>query len=139
MIANLATAIAMTIAIIALFISINASKLQRKSLRANLFNDISSRIRELEDQWKNCDTREKKQNWYERLFNAFEYFTFFVNQRELSNEMGLYYKSGIETYIERLKGEQYLELLEVYKKRPKEQFSELRKYYKNEIGKDLPF
>jgi hypothetical protein len=139
MIVNIVMALAVLIAVSALIISIKALRLQKNSLQADLFNDISSRIRELEDQWEDCDTKEKKQNWYQRLFNAFEYFALFANQGTLSKKMRHYYKSGIKTYVERLKENQYSELLEAYSKRPKEQFSELREYYKNEIGKDLPF
>ena len=139
MIANIATAIAVGFAARALYLNAKAVRLQRDSAQANLFNDISSRIRQLEDQWIDCDTNEKKKRWYERLFSAFEYFAFFSNRDKLSTEMNQYYSSGIKTYVERLKWKDYSELLEEYKKRPKEQFSELRKYYRNEAGKNLPF
>jgi len=139
MIANIATAIIVGFAARGLYLNAKAVRLQRDSVQANLFNDISSRIRQLEDQWVDCDTNEKKKRWYERLFSAFEYFAFFANRDKLSTEMNQYYSSGIKTYVERLKWKNYSELLEEYKKRPKEQFSELRKYYKNEIKKDLPF
>jgi len=139
MFANIAIVIAMIIAGIAIFMTRNTINLQRKSTQAQLFADISSRIKQLEDQFAECDSMEKKKQWYERLFNAFEYFAFFANQGILSNEMRIYYKSGIKTYIERLQWSQYDELLDAYKKRPKEQYCELRKYYRNEIGADFPF
>jgi len=139
MFANIATVIAMTVAIIAIIMTKNTIDLQRKSIQAQLFSDISSRINELEDQWFLCDTQEKKRGWHEKLFNAFEFFAFSVNQKILSKEMKTYYKSGIKTYIERLKWPQYAELLDAYKKRPTEQYCELRKYYQNEIGTDFPF
>lgn len=139
MFANIATVIAMIIAIIVIFMTKNAINLQRKSAQAQLFSEISSRINELEDQWFSCDTQEKKTGWYEKLFNAFEYFSFFANQGILSKEMKIYYKSGMKTYVERLQWPQYSDLLDAYKKRPKEQYCELKKYYQNEIGKVFPF
>lgn len=139
MFANIATVIAMGVAIVAIFMTKNTINLQRKNTQAQLFSDISSRINELEDQWFSCDTQEKKNGWYEKLFNAFEYFAFFANHGLLSKEMKNYYKSGMKTYVERLQWPQYAELLEAYKKRPKEQYCEFRKYYQNEIGTGFPF
>ena len=140
MITNMAIAFAVGISAIALFYSGSAFRLQGKALRANLFNDISSRIRQLEDQWAQCKEEKDRKMWYERLFNAFEYFAFLANHGSISSEMKEYYKSGIKIYVDRLiTKKEYLSLFEEYKKRPKEQFSELRKYYKNEIKKELPF
>lgn len=139
MFANIATVIAMIIAIIAIIMTKNTIDLQRKSTQAQLFSDIASRISALEDQWFLCDTQEKKIGWYEKIFNAFEYFAFFANQAILSKEMKTYYKSGMKKYVERLQWPQYTELLAAYKKRPTEQYCELKKYYQNEIGEGFPF
>ncbi len=140
MFANIGTFIAVGFAAKAIFLNTRAVRLQRDSNQVNLFNDISSRIRQLEDQWIACEKKEDRIMWYERLFSAFEYFAFFANKKKISLEMRTYYKSGIETYVNRLTtNEEYSSLFEEYKKRPKEQFSELREYYKNEIGKNLPF
>lgn len=139
MITNIAIAIAVIISAAGLFYSGSAFRLQRRTLRANLFYDISQRIRELEDQWPKCKKLEEKKQWYERLFNAFEYFAFFANRKELTSSMKEYYKDGIQTYVERIKWEQYSDLLEEYKKRSPGQFNELRRYYKNAIRKELPF
>ena len=143
MITNMAIAFAVVISAIALFYSGSAFRLQRKALRANLFNDISSRIRQLEDQWVECKNDEDRKRWYGRIFSTFEYFAFFANRNEISKEMKHYYRSGIETYVERLK-RKHEDLFNVYKERAKKdiskrQFCELRKYYENEIGKKLPF
>lgn len=140
MIANIGTVIAVGFAAKAIFLNTKAVKLQKDSNQASLFNDISSRIKQLEDQWPACEEKEDRIMWYERLFSAFEYFSFFANKKKIPPEMRTYYKSGIETYVNRLTTEkEYESLFEEYKKRPKEQFSELREYYKNEIGKILSF
>jgi len=143
MIIGIFTTFAVIAAVIALFFSAKAIFLQRKSMQASLFNDISSRIRQLEDQWINCKSEEDKKKWYERIFSAFEYFAFFANRNEISKEMKHYYRSGIETYVERLKSK-HEDLFNVYKERAKKdiskrQFCELRKYCEHEIGKKLPF
>jgi len=142
-ITGIVMAFAVIVATIALFISARAIFLQRKSMQANLFNDISSRIRQLEDQWVECKNDEDRKRWYGRIFSTFEYFAFFANRNEISKEMKHYYRSGIETYIERLKSK-HEDLFNVYKERAKKdiskrQFCELRKYYEHEIGKKLPF
>jgi hypothetical protein len=125
MCADIATVGAMIFAGWAILMTRNSINLQRKSTQAQLFSDIS-----LED----------IKRWYERLFNAWEYFAFFVNRKEISPEMSKYYRSGIITYVKRLSTKkEYSDLLEQYKKRPKEEFCELRQYYKNETGADLPF
>jgi len=137
--ANLASIVIMSIVAIALFMSAKQFKLQKESNQAILFDNISRRIRQLEDQWISCETIEKRENWYASIFNAFEYFAFFANRKKISSAMIKFYKSGIEIYVERLRWEKYSEVLEEYKKLPKEQLSELRKYYKDEIKKSLPF
>jgi hypothetical protein len=140
MCADIATVGAMIFAGWAILMTRNSINLQRKSTQAQLFSDISSRIRELEDQFAGCVSLEDIKRWYERLFNAWEYFAFFVNRKEISPEMSKYYRSGIITYVKRLSTKkEYSDLLEQYKKRPKEEFCELRQYYKNETGADLPF
>jgi hypothetical protein len=130
MCADIATVGAMIFAGWAILMTRNSINLQRKSTQAQLFSDISSRIRELEDQFAGCVSLEDIKRWYERLFNAWE----------ISPEMSKYYRSGIITYVKRLSTKkEYSDLLEQYKKRPKEEFCELRQYYKNETGADLPF
>lgn len=140
MFANIGTVIAVGFAAKAIFLNARAVNLQRDSNQVSLFNDVSSRINQLLDQWPACEKKEDRIMWYERLFSAFEYFSFFANKKKIPLEMRTYYKSGIKTYVNRLAtNEDYSSLFDVYKKRPKEQFSELREYYKNEIGEDLPF
>jgi len=137
MIANFAVAVAVVFSAIALCISACALKLQKKSLRANLFYEISKRINELEDQWADCEAKEDEEMWYERLFSTFEQFAFFANRGYLEEDMKEYYSAGIKDCVDRL--EKYPELLEYFKTRHSGQFEELEKYYQSVIGEELPF
>ena len=137
LIANFAVAIAVIFSAIALCISACALKLQKKSLRANLFYEISKRVNELEDQWADCEAKEDKEMWYERLFSVFEQFAFFANRGYLEEDMKEYYSAGIKECVNRL--EKYPELLEYFKTRHSGQFEELEKYYQSVIGEELPF
>ncbi len=136
--ADVAVAIAMGFSAVALFLSARAFTLQRQSLQANLFKDISNRINELTDQWSDCKTKEAKKHWYEKLFATFEYFAFFANHGYLSGEMKYYYKSGIEEYCDRLQNK-HPELLQYYKTLPKEAMGEFKRYYEDITGKTAPF
>ena len=137
MIANFAVAVAVVFSAIALCISARALKLQKKSLKANLFYEISKRVNELEDQWADCKKKEDKEMWYERLFSTFEQFAFFANRGYLEKDMKEYYSAGIKECVDRLK--KYPELLEYFKTRHSGQFEELEKYYQSVIGEELPF
>lgn len=131
--AQVGTMIAVIVATVALFLNLRAFKLQRDSLQANLFNEVTKRINELLDKEPYQDDKVELRNWYERLFNAFEYFAFYANSCHLTSNMKSYYHSFIGGYCERLKQE-CPELIEEFKKGPTDKFSELRKYYKG-----LPF
>ena len=136
--AQLATVLAVFFSAGALILNWNASKLQRGSIQASLFNDTSAIINKLTNEWPKLKTYEEKKKWYERLFAAFEYFAFFANHNYLSDDMKEYYVSGMEVYCSRLE-KKYPDLLKYYKNLPEEQFYEFKKFYKAMTGKDTPF
>lgn len=81
MIGNIAVALAFFVSFFALGFSIWALFVQKKSVRATIFHSIFDRIRDLENQWPDCKKDIQKEQWYERLFSAFEYFAFYANRK----------------------------------------------------------
>jgi hypothetical protein len=109
--------------------------LQKRSICASIFNDISSRTSDLirEIPWKDANPHEI-QNWYVRLFNEFERFIYLRNHRYVGKGFEEYYRDLIVRYIERLteefpniakeidnmgKGDAYKTLKEYYRKHTK--------------------
>jgi hypothetical protein len=137
MTAKFAATIAVIFSAVALLLNARGLKYQKKSLRANLFNDIRRRINELEDQWAECKTSKDQEKWYERLFSIFETFAFYANHGYLEEEMADFYSTGIEICVDRLK--EFPELQEYFKDRGHGEFSELDKYYSKFVKKKLPF
>lgn len=131
--AQIATVCVVLISAVALILSFIAFWLQRKTVQANMFNEISERISDLVDKEPYQDEKAELRHWYERLFNAFEYLAFHANSHNLTRKMKKYYKSFIEGYCKRIKDE-CPELVESFKEGPPDRFCELRKYHK-----DLPF
>jgi hypothetical protein len=138
--AKIATPLAAIFAAIALILNARAIRLQRKSLRANLFNDIRRRVENLEDQFDDikADDKEKMEAWYFRLFNVFESFAFYANHGYLEKEMVHYYEVGIDDCTNRLI-ENYPDLIAYFKKRHSGEFCELEQYFRTVLEKDLPF
>ena len=136
MYAQIAMAIAAIILVFGLIWQWKTFALQRRALEASLFSDLSSRINQLEDKWSGDMADEEKERWYESLFSAFEYFSFFANHGYLTDEMKSYYKVGMKVYRERL--ENYPKLLDYYKELPVGALNEFKKFYKNTWGEE-PF
>jgi hypothetical protein len=138
MFAKFAASLAAVFAAVALVINACAFRLQKRSLRANLFNDIRKRVNELEDQWAEACKGELKdrERWYERLFSVFESFAFYANHDYLEKEMITFYATGIDQCLERLK--KYSDLLKHMESRDPKQFCELEKYYEQVIKKPFP-
>lgn len=135
---NIIVAGAATIAIYHLWLHRETVRLQRENLHVHLFKDISERINRLTDQWITCKTKEDREEWYERLFTAFEYFAFFANRGYLTSEMKNYYKSGVEECCQRLETK-YPELLQHFKDLPSGQMDEFKKFYEDITGEKPPF
>lgn len=139
MTAKFAATLAAIFAAVALVINACGMRLQRRSLRANLFNDIRRRINELED--KHADIKKgqtrKLESWYYRIFSVWESFAFYANRGYLEKDMAEFYTTGIEYYVKRL--ERFPRLFNHFKEREAGEFCELEKYYKKFIGKNLPF
>lgn len=138
-IASYASIIVMAFTAFALFLNSKNVSLQRLSIEANIFQNISNRISSLEDQWNSKMEQEEKEDWIARFFNAIEYFCFFANRDKLPAEMKIYYKSGIKDYVKRLKEPRYADLLASFQKKEKDQYCELRQYYKREFSEEFPF
>ena len=138
MVAHFAVAVAVIFAAFALIFNRNTIKLQRQTLQAHLFKDISDRISRLQDEFPKCETLKDKEDWYERLFVAFEYFAFFANRHYLSADMKYYFKSGLEDCCERLETK-YPDLLKHFRGLPPEQMNEFKKYFEDITGKKPPF
>jgi hypothetical protein len=138
--AKFATSIAVIFSAVALILNARAIRLQRRSLQANLFNDIKRRISELEDQHSKIEQSdlEKLEGWYYRMICAFESFAFYANRDFLDKDMVEFYATGIEHYIERLK--KFPKLLAHFGKKRKEgpELCELAKYYLNVLKKPMP-
>jgi len=143
MCAALATTFALIIAIIVLIFNKNAIALQRKSMQANLFNDLSKDINALfKEKNKHLTRRGKRkksyENWLDRLLLSFEYFAYYANRGYLSDDMAKYYVIAIDAYCEKAKEfPELIEDIEYYK--DKEAYCEIRLYYYNYIKKPCPF
>lgn len=137
--AKLAAPLASILAAVALILNARAFRLQKRSMQANLFNDIRRRIDDLEDQHSEIEQGEMKklEIWYERLFNAFENYAFYVNHGYLEKEMTEFYAIGISQFIKR--AQKFPSLIEYFKTRKKGQFSELEKYCLKLLKEKLPF
>lgn len=112
-------------------------RFQRKSLQADLFNEVIKRIHDIQDQQKDYEKEGKILDWYVRLFDAFEYYAFFANHKDLSGEMATYYASSIREYYEL--AEKHEDVVKYLRNRPKGQLDELQQYYKTFVGKTPPF
>jgi len=139
MTAKFAASLAAIFAAVALVLNTRAFKLQKRNLQASLFNDFRRRIEALEDQHDciGAGEVEKLERWYGRIFTVFEGYAFFSNRGYLEKDMSEFYASGIDFYINRLN--KFPKLLQAYKIREPGEFSELEKYYRRVLKKELPF
>lgn len=113
--------------------------LQKNSIQATLFNDISGKINALLGEippLKAGATR--TYNWYVRLFNEFEALIFLISHKYLSREMEEYFRNFIIDYIEDLPKE-YPNIAEELSTVPEATFCNLRKYYGDITKKTSPF
>lgn len=138
MIANIATALALIIAVVVLFLNWSATKLQRKSFQADLFHKITNEINSITGQQKECEAQgeETVLNWYHRLINAFEYYAFFANRDYFTSDMEIYYRSAVIGYVDWAKDS---EAEEVFKDLKDRELSEIRKYYEKHSDNQFPF
>ena len=102
MIAHIAIAIAVIFSGIALFISNRTNKLQRESLQANMFNNITERLNELISKMPSEDNKKDSLHWHIMFLNAFEHFCFFTNRKYLNPDMESYYKGYILAFCENI-------------------------------------
>ena len=109
--------------------------LQKRSICASIFNEISSRTSDLIREIPRKDASPYEiQNWYVRLFNEFERLIYLRNNRYIGKKLEKYFRDLIIRYMERLaeefpsiakeidnmgKGEAYGILKEYYKKHTK--------------------
>lgn len=132
-------AIAGLFVVITLWYHRKAVLLQRDSIQASMFSDISGRISTLLGK---IPPKKKEltytYNWYIMLFNEFESLIFLVKHKYLSFEMQEYYKYFLIDYIEDLPKE-FPKVAEYFVSLPKTTFGNLRKYYKDITGKKFPF
>lgn len=132
-IGNWSVVVALAISALAFLISIRALRLQRKSIQAGLFNDISRRIHDIDQQQKEAEAEGKKavENWYQRLINAYDYFAFYANNKYITDDMELYFKDGVIKEIDRLKEFAHL------RNAAGMELNELKTFYKRHTGKEI--
>ena len=123
---------------VALYLSSRNIKLQRKSMQANMFNDITKRINELLDDIPPEGKDQKFINWNINLLNAFEFFSFFANHGYLRREMTSHYHNFITGYCDSLREKCPSAIKHLDKTKHAKQYSELKRYYKNITGKNAP-
>jgi hypothetical protein len=138
MISNIAVTIAVIFSGIALFFSSQTNKLQKESIQANMFNDITKRINELMDKIPVKSKISDFRNWNLNLLNAFEHYSFFANHGYLRSEMVSHYKNYIVDYCDTLQSECPEAIEHLGKTKSPEQYYELKKYYRNITSKNAP-
>lgn len=124
------------VVIVALFVSNRTNKLQNKSIQANTFDSITKRINALMDSMPTA--KSEISDWHIKLLNALEYYSFFVNNSYLSNEMASHYKNYIIDYCDSLQDECPEVIKYLHEVRQPKQYYELKKYYRNITNKDAP-
>ncbi len=121
---------------IALYHSSRNTNLQRKSLQANMFNDIAGRINKLLDEMPSKEMKPESSLWYIMVLNAFEHFAFFANHNYFGPDMTTYYKDNIINFCNKL--EEECPDAKATIDEQKDSLIELNKYYKDHTGVDAP-
>ncbi len=139
MIANIAVALGMLVSAFVIIWNIRSLRLQKMSIQAALFHNISSEITLIVKEQKSAEIKgdEHIENWYELLLGKLEYFAFFANRKLISKDMSDYYISTVITYCDA--ATTYPELKKELKSRKGKEFCELERYYEKHTGKKLPF
>jgi hypothetical protein len=101
-----------------------------------IFNEITKRINQVVDAEPYQEDAVDLKHWYERLFNAFEYYAFFVNKGRLTSSMDRYYRSFIDGYRKRLKNE-CPELSKTIDEVETDKLIELKLYFDIQVNKSL--
>ena len=143
-----------TIAIaVALYYHRQAVMLQRSSLQATMFSEISGRISVIleniplkrditKDNQEKSDKKDivKLCNWYIRLFNELESIVFLQKHGLISPAMGEYYQGFILGYVDKIPKtfpeEEFPEIYIRFRNLPETAFSNLREYYRVWRGKE---
>lgn len=123
------------VVIIALFISNRTNRLQRESIQANMFNDITEMINKLIDEMPEKDKLSEDSYWHTKVLNAFDHFCFYVNRKSFSLDMELYYKNYIIGFCDTLNKNCPKTIIKLQPNT----LTEIRKYYRKHTGKDLSF
>ncbi len=133
--AQIAVAIAVIFSGIALFYSNRTNRLQRDSLQANMFNDITKTINDLLGKMPCKRDLLEDSHWHTMVLNAFDYYCFYVNRKSFSLDMELYYKKYIIHFCDTLQKS----CPKAIDKLQPDTHIEMRKYYKKHTGKSVPF
>lgn len=142
--AQIAITIAVIISCVALFFSNRTNKLQRESLQANMFNDITKRIDVLMDAIPTKSEKPTKReisvcrNWNLSLLNAFEHYSFFANHNYLRDEMVSYYKNYMIDFCNDLQNDCPEAVKYLKETKSEARYYELKKHYKNMTSKTCP-
>lgn len=113
--------------------------LQKSSLQANMFSEISGRISNIMGEIPEKDAHESERyNWYIRIFNEFEALIFLAKQKFLSQAMSQYYQHFIIEYIDEL-AKNYPQVHKEFSELSTTTFSNLREFYRLNTGKKPPF
>ena len=106
----------------------------KRMLDASVFGEASRRISALLAEEPYVTDAEALENWYIRLYGAFEYLAFFANHGYLGSEMKDYYRPFIGRYNERIQRESAGAIEHFKHVSTPDLFKELRQY----VG-ELPF
>ena len=148
-VAELDVFFAIITSIIAVIISLVALMWQRKSIQYSLFQDVGSRIAEVEDQQVDVETISDEivrnrsiKNWYIRLFNAYERFAYFVHEERFTKEQALFHGESLIARMDEAVKECPLfkeDMENRLKDTDVKYYSEIKKYYKSQTGREAPF
>lgn len=107
--------------------------LQRRSLQADLFKVLMSRLYELSDRKDEKAGGGKFRNWSMEWLNTFEYCAFCVNHGYLSSEMTSFLKQSCDVDSKEIAKGVHSSFIERLESRPSGTYTEIEKW----IGKSL--
>ena len=113
--------------------------LQKSSLQASMFSEISGRISHIMGKIPEKTADESLfYNWYIRLFNEFESLIFLSSHKCLSSPMRDFFQNFIIEYIDDFE-ENYPQIQNEFANFPTSTFCNLREFYEKTKGKKSPF
>lgn len=123
----------------AIYFHLRAVRLQRQSIQASMFSEISGRISSILGEIPPKGEPDSEMiNWYVRLFNEFESIIFLRKNKQLNKKMEEYYRDFIIENTDRISGEP-VKIKSHFKGLTGTTFNNLRDYYAKHSTKEFPF